>query len=75
MSPQETNSVGHLETGWAGHDCPVCGIGKVVPEKSAKETLTIYGRNGTRAVTSTNYRWRINFISVFLFVLCCACDQ
>ena len=22
MRPQETNSVGHLETGWAGHDCP-----------------------------------------------------
>ena len=57
MSQQEeTISVEHIETGWAGHDCPVCKIGKVVPEKSTKESLTIYGRNGTRVVTSTNYR-------------------
>ena len=46
----------HLETSRAGETCVVCGIGRVVPEKREKQTLTIYERKGQRAVKSTNYR-------------------
>ena len=45
-----------LETSRAGQVCPICKVGKVTPETSTRETLTIYGRKGTRQVKSSNYR-------------------
>jgi hypothetical protein len=46
----------HLQTSRAGELCPICGVGLVVPEQSEKESITVYGRKGTRVVKSTNYR-------------------
>ena len=38
-----------LSTKWAGKVCPVCKVGKVVPQTSSNsKELTVYGRLGQR---------------------------
>ena len=46
----------HLASKRAGQTCPICEVGKIVPESTEKASITVYGRDGTRVVKSTNHR-------------------